>query len=322
VGAVIHDGGTALQRLALVTRVAGIDRFSVYGDAGTEPWFSLGAADVVSVAAGDADGDGDTEVFLSIDTENRFWELENLSPAVTTFDPAAISKHPFGPPGRNPAHNRAGLVPDDFDSDGALDILAPAQGDPGPAVAVYGSVDLVNVGSDVVGGWKPGINRVVYLRGTHELELRFTRPQTILQTEPGATVRIGVKVFHTEALGIGTDPGLYHSAFIAIPAQYGYTPFRIPLPPGYSLEESTDLFSFVARQSALQTGAILDIAPAMTGIYSADPSVPVISNAPTTLQHLPTTYDPSSSPTFGGMDIGPTVPSLDEDEEPEDEDPR
>lgn len=320
VGAVTHDGGT-VERLALVTRVAGIDRFSVYGDAGTEPWFSLGAAGVVSVAAGDADGDGDTEVFLSITRENGFWELENLSPAAATFGPAAILKHPFGPPGRNPAYNHAGLAPGDFDSDGALDVLAPAQGDPGPAVAVYGSVDLVSVGSIVVGDWRPGLNKVFYLPDTHELELRFTRPPTILQAESGAVVRIGVKVFHTEALGIGTDPDLYHSGFLAIPAQHTYAPFRIPLPPGYSLEESTDLLSFVARQTVLLTGAVLDVAPALTGIYSADPNVPVLRSAPNTLQYLPTTHGPSSSPTFGGMSIGPTVPSMDEDDEPEDEDP-
>ncbi len=322
-GAVVTDAGTPLQRLALVTEVEGSDRLLVFGDTLTEPNVQLGTAGVVALASGDADGDGDTELFLGLDSEKKFWMLENQGPGSPTFDPSQVTKFPFGPSGRNPAYNHAGLAPGDFDSDGKLDVLAPAQGDPGPAVAVCGSVALVNVESQVVGGWKASINKVTYITSTNQLEFRFTRPQAILSPPAGAQNTLGIKVYRTPTLGAGTLGAPYLSTFIALPPSNGYTPLYLQMPSGFSLQTSNDLFSFVVRQTTRVTssGAVLDIAPAMTAIFTAEPGVNTIYQIPKTLLIETVTTDPSSSPTFAGVDIGPTVPSMGGDVEPEDFDP-
>lgn len=320
-GAVVTDAGTPLQRLALVTAVNGGDQMLVFGDALTEPPVVLGTTGVVSLASGDADGDGDTELFLSLDTENRFWMLENEAQN-PTFDPAIVKTFHFGPSGRDPSENRAGLVPGDFDSDGALDVLAPAQGDRGPVIAVYGSVALVNVESQVVAGWKASINEVTYLISSNQLLFRFTRPQTILPAPAGTHSVLGVKVYRTPELGAGTFGDPYFNAFISMPSSQGSTPLFLPMPADFSLEDSTDLYSFVVRQSVRHdaSGAVLDIGPAMTAIFTAEPGIDTIHQLPKTALIVTASTYPSASPTFAGVDIGPTVPSMAEGVEPVDSD--
>jgi hypothetical protein len=110
--------------------------------------------------------------------------------------------------------------------------------------------------------------------------------------------------------------------FIPVPPSNGATILSMPLPQGFSLETSTLMFPLVVRQTRFdsETGAVLDITPAMTGIFTPEPGVTPIQNAPSSLEFVQTVIEPSSSPTFGGLDIGPPVPSLDEDQEPGDDD--
>lgn len=317
-GAVITYAGTPtpVQRLGLVSKSGGQDGLMVYADTVTEQIW-LGSLGVVSVASGDADGDGNSELFLSVTSQNAFKMLENLAPSSASFDAAHMTGFPYGS-GRNPAANQAGLAPGDFDSDGKLDVLAPAQGTPGQGI--YGTVELVNVESQVVAGWRASMNKVTYIISDNTIEFRFTRPDTIL--DPGDT-ELGIKVYRTPHLGAGTLPIPYHTDFIDLPAQYGYESFFLPMPAGFSLANSTDLFSFVVRQTKRNptTGAVLDIAPAMTAIFTPNPNVDTIFQLPKTFLVVPAMTEPESSPSFSGVTIGPTVPSMDEQDEPVDSDP-
>ncbi|NOT31285.1 MAG: hypothetical protein HOP15_12635 [Planctomycetes bacterium] len=317
-GAVITYAGTLVQRLGLVSESGGQDGLMVYGDTVTEPNLWLGALGVVSVASGDADGDGNSELFLSVTSQNAFKKLENLAPASPSFDAAHMTGFPYGS-GRNPAANHAGLAPGDFDSDGKLDVLAPAQGSPN--IGVYGSVELVNVESQVVAGWRASMNQVTYIISSNSVRFRFTRPMTVL--DPGNTT-LGIQIYRTPQLGAGTLRIPYFRDSIPMPDPDGlqFNSIIVPMPAGFSLATSTDLFSFVVRQAQRNptTGAVLDIAPAMTAIFTPDPNVDTIFQLPKTLLVVPAMTDPSSSPSWGGISIGPTVPHMDEEVEPEDND--
>lgn len=328
IGTVINDSGTSIQRLATVTRWNGVDRLTIYGDTKTESWMSLGNAGVVSMAAGDVNGDGDTELFLSVNTEAKFWRLDNLSPAVVTYNVSAVTKYAYGAPGRNPAINLAGLAPGDFDSDGALDILAPSQGNPPPTgpFHVYGSIPLVRVQNPNVDPYRADLIGVYYLTYPDQnlIQFHFIKPTQLLSAGSGLTNRLSVKMFHTANLGVGTEKAPVFKSLELIPVGNGDIITTWPVPAGFSLHSSTDLYSLVVRQevvSAIDNELVYDIAPALTAILTPDPSVVVISSAPETTKVLSIIHFPPDSvdPT-GGLDIGPPVPYLDPNEEPKDGD--
>lgn len=320
---VIQDQVVTRERLAMVSKISGVDYLYVYGDVKSEGPSSLGAAGVVSAASGDADGDGDTEVFLGVSTERKFWMLESLSPATVTFDAGSPDKFPYGPAGRDPSINHAGLTTGDFDSDGDLDVLAPAQGDLTGLVTVYGTVCIVDVGSVDPAVYRVGMSEVVYDVADHELRFRFTAPTTTLTAPTGAETKLSVKVWRTPDLGEPTIPEPYDVEFLPMPSPE--TVYEMALPAGYSPETSTDLFTLVVRQSVVETatGYVLDIAPAQTVMFAPEPNWPTVRDSGDTESSYFTDRVPDSPTTgSGGSAVGPTVPRPEDEEEPEDPDPR
>ena len=323
VGTVIQDQGQTRERLAMVSKISGVDYLYVYGDVKSEGPHSLGAPGVVSMTSGDADGDGDSEVFLGVTTERKFWMLESLSPATITFDAASPDKFAYGPAGRDPAINHAGLTTGDFDNDGDLDVLAPAQGDLTGTITVYGTVAIVDVGGIDPAVYQVGLSEVVYDVEEHELRFRLTAPATTLTAPSGAQTKLGVKVWRTPDFGVATIPETYDETFLTMPTTD--VVYAMPLPSGYDPETSLDLFTLVIRQTVIETatGYVLDISPATTMMYAPEPNWDTVKDSTDTNEWSDAVRWPESTPTgSGGTSTGPTVPRPEDEEEPADPDPR
>ena len=249
--------------------------------------------------------------------------LESLSPATVTFDAATPDKFAYGPAGRDPSINHAGLTTGDFDNDGDLDVLAPAQGDLTGTITVYGTVAIVDVGGTDPAAYRPQLTGVVYHVANHELQFTFAAPATTLSAPSGAQTKLGIKVWRTPDFGVATIPESYDEVFLTMPAPE--TVYAMPLPAGYSPSTSLDLFTLVVRQTVVETatGYVLDIGPAMTAMYAPEPSWDTVKDTVDTNEWVEAVREPESTPTGdGGTATGPTVPRPEDEEDPGDDDPR
>lgn len=127
IGAVLD--GASYDRLVYIDLVSSDQILGIFDKYGDEGPYDLDDSGIVSAAAGDADGDGDDDLFLGATSDTAFLYLENLTGGATTFDPFNAPWVWFGNQDRDPSGNAAGIAPGDFDGDGDLDVLAPAQGD-------------------------------------------------------------------------------------------------------------------------------------------------------------------------------------------------
>lgn len=310
----VRDGSTGPERLAFVFKIGTVDRLLLRGDAGAEGPYALGTGGVVAIASGDVDGDGDDDLFLGLDTERRVWKLQNLAPSPVTFDVAAALKIAYGPANLDPAANHAGLAVADFDGDGARDVLAPAQGDVAPPYVVHGSLSLVQVGTSDPDLLKPVVTRSVETMGPHELRITLQSPAVLLPAGSG-TRMISVKTWRTPDLGQPTIPDAYHTALL--PLDGASVDYALPLPAGFSLALSDDLFSFVARQVVVVGGVVVAEGPALTAVCATDSNWGTVRSAADADVEIPTERHDSSTPTSGsGVGSGPPVPSTDPDREP------
>lgn len=327
-GTVINDQGTVLQRLAMVSPVSGTDQWYVFGSVKCEGPVAMGPACTVSMAAGDADNDGDSEVFLGVNNERVFKELPNHSPEAMTFDVTNPVRYSYGPSLRNPALNRAGLAPADFDCDGSLDVLAPAQGDLISPVVVTGTVPLVSVGLTSPSAYRTSVSsaELIEVQGVPDrIELTLKDPGTRLTAEPNSEVKFSVMVWYTADLTSRTLGAPIQAELVSLPGlPGGTTTFSLKLPGGYSISTDPALFSVVIRQVVVTAtpSAVVKVAPAYIGIVAGGSSWPVLRDAGDTLVYeFVMGEDPTETPD-GGVAVGPTVPGVNDDIEPVDEDPK
>lgn len=318
--AVIADSGTQLERLVLKAKVNGIDLLRLYGDLQSTTFFPIGPAGVVSMSTGDADGDGDTELFLSVNSERKFWVLENQSPAQPTFDTTNVQEYAYGSPLRDPTWSLAGLAVADFDSDGDADVLAPAQGGDlpqggGAAIPIRGTLPLVRLGSSDPGAWRAGIDGVTFNIETKVLNVLLTEPQSEIAPTVGTQTKLLVKVWHTADFGQATAPTAFDTQLIDYPDPVAL--YSVQLPASYSPQTSPDVYSFVVRQVRVDgTGTVVTQAPALSALFVSEANASLVAAADETTAFIPSSIIGDSSGTLGGIGIGPTVPEVPENELP------
>lgn len=321
--AVIDDVGSSVQRLAVVGTVNGNDFLRLLGTAGATNPVSLGAAGVVAMSSGDVDGDGDTELFLSVSSERKFWMYVNQSPSLPTFVLSAPLKVAYGPANRNPAWNQAGLAVADFDSDGVIDVLAPAQGGLLPVgggwQAVPGTLPLKHVGTTYQNQLRIGIVDARHFAETTRLLLELSPPAMQIPAQ-GGELRMKISVWHTPAFGQGSSGPAELTTIVDFPSSGSQFEF-LGMPVDYSPLSSPDVFTFVIRQVSVLGGEVIAIGPALTALLVSEANRELIQGAPETEVFIPLQVWPDSGSPFGGIGMGPTLPPHDPDREPEEEDP-
>jgi hypothetical protein len=273
---------------------------------------NIGQPLTVAAISADMDDDGDKDLLLSIAKDEQFWVLHNLSPPVmdtssTTFS-STIGKRGYGV-ARDPSLNQAGLATGDFDRDGDLDVLPPAQGfgtsvKPHSEVFVYrwDRIDQTLYRPDIVGD-------VEYDESTRELTVEFTHSTAGLPGYPAGVGTFGLEVsmWHTSDLGQLSDVDPYAEAFLT-----GAT-WTVTMPEAYDPAQDNNLFSVIARQVALDGSTVLERGPANTAILTPAnywTTILTTEEVENKLLGEPSGDDPISA------GIGPRPPGFEEEEEP------
>jgi len=313
--AVIRNKSSITDRLAVSAVFNGTDRLTFFSASGTEGPYNLGAVGIVSMASGDATGDGDTDLFLSVNTERKFWLYENQSPSIPTITVATPVKYSYGSVDRNPALNQAGLAVADFDGDGQVDVLAPAQGDSPSPGSVFGSVPLVHLDSSHL-AYRCEVRKVTHHLGGVPggvLTLSFKAPATTI-TGPVGTPKLRVLGYQAPGPGGPTADEPFLEGLFPVPTVNAETVVSFPLPPGILLSD-TGVLPIVAYQVMADGNTIVKQAPAATGWVIAEDDIPLVFGAPE-IEFEVETVDQDNIPVDGAWDQGPTVPPMEPTKDP------
>lgn len=309
-------------RLAMIDLVNGSEQLCVWGPSGISGPYSLGLPGVVSMAAGDRDNDGDSDLVLGVNTENKLHVLSNLSasPQVTAlFDPSSVLELSYGPAGRNPALNHATVAVADFDNDGTVDALAPAQGDLVGAITHYGTLPLVQLGYSTPLFYRVPISSIRFLTTStpQQIEVTFAAPQFVIAAGPDGPARIGLTVYYTPDLGIGTQANFVASTFLAMPTSSTPTTFTLTMPADYSADTSPGIYSFVYHQVATDDDVIVGESAPRVALITGDYNGPTLKGSAAQSDWFAGTRDPvGEDPWTGGAIYDPAVPATDPDLEP------
>lgn len=317
-GAKVRDAGVTTERLAMIAASSGSDWLVTIGVGGTQDGpQSIGGAGVVAMTSGDADNDGDYEIFLSITSEKKFWMFENEGATAPTFDFGSPVKYGYGPPTRNPALNEAELAAADFDGDGFLDILAQAQGHLTGLITARGTLVLMQLGFGTPDELKVEVGSPTYnfLANPDELGLLLHEPQTTMPVDSGNIAKLRVDVFQTDDLQGVTTPTAIKSDVIDMPWEEGAT-FTFKLPEGYNpmAGGSTETYTVVVRQVEVEeedeTETVLDEGPARVYTWVPERHYATFSAAADVVSPTMTIgIDTEETPPSGGGGTGPTTPA-------------
>jgi hypothetical protein len=329
-GVVMDEPGTGPDRVITTALFAGTDRLSINDETRTEGPYNLGSLGIVAMATGSMTATGtdtDIDLVLTTNTDRDLRIYENQS-ASTTFDFATPTKFPFGPWNRIPSQNLTGpegITVGDFDSDGRMDVLAPAQGKPSPGPGgPWGCVPLIRPSTGyfnyqcqiddprLIPSLNPGVL-------PDKVRLTFHPPYTPLLPPPNSGQVLDILINVYDSAGLGSPPSLspYVTAHIPVPPAQGFQYFIFELPLGYSLANSTGLFSLVAFQELTLNGVMVDRAPATTGMLNPDPNLPVTNVTKDTTQWFGMHREHEETPASGAWDVGPTVPPVPDENEPQ-----
>lgn len=321
-GVVLSGQGGATDRLVTTAVFNGTDRLSICDVNGTEGPYNLGALGIVALASGDMSGptpDGDADLVLSTNTDRDLRVYENLSPSATTFDFATPAKFRFGPVTRNPAYNQAGLTLGDFDCNGRMDVLAPAQGDPNPApTGTWGSIALVRMDTSHQSKL-PNISNCQLVTTTtpHSIKLTFDHPTTLIPAnQPGDQRKIYVGIYRTPDLGLPTLEERVAWDRIDVPGPILHQTWSFNLPPEFTLEGSEDLFSVVAYQVVVNNGVVVGRGPANTALVVPGSNMLIVDASSDTHTTAIIHREHDGIPVDGSFDQGPIVPPPARDKEP------
>jgi hypothetical protein len=312
----VKSTGSVTHRVACIAALSGTDWLTLWTDgAANEGPYSFGPAGVIAVGSGDADNDGDVDLFATRSTENKFSFYRYDTGDSPTIDKTEVQKFDFGPQGRNPATmNPPCFAVADFDSNDFLDVLAPSEGGAYGGHTYFGCITLVQLGISDPSDWFVGVSNVKYFPDTNRLRIRLTAPEAVI---PGAVLR--VLAYHAADLNAPPEIEPWQQDDLTLPTGTGTVDYFLQLPEGYSIYVSQDMFPLVMTQVVLSNGVVVERSPAMTGCFGADPSFDVVSIAAETVYFMATDRENDSADPAGGWSEGPDVPSSDPEEQPKEE---
>ncbi len=333
-GTVIDDQGTPLQRLAMISPVSGIDKFYVFGSVKSEGPFNLGTACAVSMASGDADEDGDSDVFVVVNNENKVKKYTSSSGDTITFHSPPV-KYAYGPQNRDPIHNFSTPAIADFNGDGRVDLLAPVSGWHQGTQIVQGMLAFLQIDQPTPNPYCTTLSDGTLIQkadGTFDLVFYITVPTNHLLAVPpnsNAKVKFSVMLWHSANLNARTDLDPYSASLLSLPDPLppdgSSIELRLNLPSTYIMHSAPDVWPLVIRQVVVTNtdpGDVLATGPAYVGLIAGGTTWDIIKEAgDVVIRGLITGLGPPTTPE-GGVGSGPAVPSPDDDEEPRDGDPR
>lgn len=329
-GVVLDVPGPGPDRLINNLVFGGTDRISIQDETRTEGPFNLGALGIVGMATGDMTSppDGDIDLVLSTRTDRDLLIYENQSPLLTTFAFTTPAKFAFGPSNRNPARNQTGpegITVGDFNCDGRMDVLAPAQGNQNPSpLGPFGCIALIRPDP----GWTGYLCKISaghYIVGDPQnnvpdrIRLTFDGPtRPALQAVPGSgqVAELLINLYYCS--GLGQPPALVPVVGrIDIPPFSGaHEEWTFDLPANYSVSSSTDFFAVVAYQRVALDGVTIARLAALAGWVSPGPNMYIADNCKDTVAVVGLLEWPHSEPISASWDQGPTVPSAAAEQEP------
>jgi hypothetical protein len=311
------------ERLLEVDMVNGQEQMCVWAPNGTIAGpYPLGLPGIVSVATGDRDGDGDSDVVFGVNTQNKLHVHTNNSAAQQStplFDPANVLKLSYGTAGRDPEDNHAGTALADFDNDGMLDALAPAQGDLVGAIAHYGTLPVVQLGVANPLPHRIPISSIRFLTDTspQQIEVTFTAPTQTLAAGPDGPARIGLSVYYTPDLGVGTQATTYTSTFLTMPTTGTPTVYVLTMPPTYSADTDPGIYTLAYHQVATDDDVIVAESAMRLALITGNYNGPILKGSATAGNWFPGSRIPiGEDPWTGGAVYDPAVPPTDPDLEP------
>jgi len=319
---VLDDPATTAQKLALVLAGPSATYVRVVGRDESEAVTSLGNLGVVSVTGADMDGDGDTDLLLSITASNHVGsiafrsDLEPGGPFSKAFAANSLVLLPFGDLARNPAGNLAGVDAADFDHDGELEVFAPAQGDftGGAASTVpYSRIVLIDDDSAHEAALTPGLvsiqdsivagDEVVTAWRTYEI----AGPTQQLPTTAGQQLRLHATLWRAPGLWGDLEPLPWMLLDVPLPPAGEVVPLTVPkadLPDLWA-----DLHGWVYRQVVVQDGSVVARGPANVTLsgHNAAPTLRSQVSLPSiTIPNLPAPGGTGGAD--GGTDTGASLP--------------
>lgn len=341
--------GSLRESIAIVATLAnGNQLLRTISITGPSAITNLGALGAVGMAAADRDGDGDSDLVLSVTTAAGFVTRQNTAPlfAMPAFATASNTVF-FENPARNPVLNTSGIGLADFDHDGDVDTFALAQGDAHLSGAVYSNFEVVRNNAISHGNLQPRLSEVRYhfhgatgnpspppggsqnhvspnqLIGDSTIEFRFAPPNQLL-SDPNGVTQYQVSVWRTADL-LGAALGTESSAFVGwtkVTIQPGETSFAFTPPSDFLT--SGGGFGIVARQIIVNgSGQIIARGPCETFIQGGQEDygdLPKLYRTKSAQQ--PSLYLSDGSPgevddgALGAVVVGPRVPDYDPEQRP------
>lgn len=307
IAAPIQQSGSSAEQVALIGRYNGNDWFRVWGQAGSEPAINFGPLETYAVSAADLDGDQDSDVILAVNSQTALLKLVNLSEnsGQPTFD-GTTEVLTFGDQGRDPSVTQAGVAFGDFDDDGDVDILAPAQG----SGTIPSRVEIIRGSGQDHTQWQPNLTAHDWIDATREVSTSYGRPATLLSNS-GQTLSLEATVWRAPDVDQPTDPTPYQEAtYLGVPAVGQSVEFLFTPPASFS-RTSTDVFSIVVRQVVRDAGSgeILTIGPALPTLFASEANAENIKLAPGAFGWRGLGGSIPSSWPGGGTSVGPTTGS-------------
>ncbi len=318
-------GISGIERLCLVTSMDGGLTESIFlaDETGLAAPINIGSLGVVNLTTWDQDGDGDTDVVLSIQSAPELVSLRYISPSEGGFTstfvlPAGREDIAFGKQPRNAAVNQTSVAVADFDHDGDDDLLAPAQG-------TYAGGQLVN----------QRLSEVIFVRGDeqfdHEQEQFDAGGGTMgphielggywlwVDLEPAAqplvpavgfSTKAMVSVWKADSLGSTTGAEPLH---LSGPFVFSGNPYPFSL--DQTSESFDDIYTVVVRQVIVDgSGLVVRKGPSLVGLFGSQDTYDDFQQLPG-IESLSLTYGtgPDENEPEGFLGTGPTPPDAEEE---------
>lgn len=319
-GAVLRDGESGAERLALAGRVNGVDYLKVHGALLSQPLQNFGSVSLRRLQGWDLDADGDDDLALTADSGTEILRLPYLSPSQRDpgdpiLDVLSGVLLPYGDPDRDPAWSEADLATGDFDRDGHGDLFAPVQGNwTGTTGDVYSDIVLVSGDPAARAQGQVAVFSARVIGSVSSsplvLELGLTPPGK-LQAASGQTVELEVTAWAADGLwGPTQQDAAEPRTRVPLPLPLPASTYDVPI--HLAAVTGNEILSVVLREVLVDAGTVVAAGPSTTVLHAGEGIWQAIQAFPSAEQTITTlVYETKNSvggQPGGGVVIGPSLP--------------